>query len=289
MIFSRSLSRRPRLVNSSAPIRDSHDRKHRQTAIRKMPLLRTLIVDDEEIARKVLREEIEQLSGVVVIGEADNGQSALEAIQKDSPDLVFLDLQMPDLGGFEVIHSLNQRPDPPVVVVVTAFDQHAIQALEAGAIDYVLKPVGEHRLAQCVERARRLKLNPPEVAAQLRTLQEAVEPSTEGWSRKIVGKANNEYILLNISEVFAFKAEGEVVWIITANKKYQALHTLSALQARLQNTSFQRIHRNAIVNADHIRKMSAMSSQRWLITLGNNLEFIVSKRQAHSVRQLLSF
>jgi DNA-binding LytR/AlgR family response regulator len=254
-----------------------------------MPLLRTIIVDDEEIARRTLREELEQIAGLVVIGEADNGRSALDTIERSSPDLVFLDLQLPDLGGFEVIHSLNQHPDPPVVVIVTAFDQHAIEALEAGAIDYVLKPAGEGRLAQCVERARRLKLNPPEVAAQLRTIEEAVEPAAEGWSRKIVGKANNEYVLLNTAEVFAFKAEGEVVWIITANKKYQATHTLSALQARLQNTSFQRIHRNAIVNADHIRKMSAMSSQRWLITLGNNLEFIVSKRQAHSVRQLLSF
>jgi DNA-binding LytR/AlgR family response regulator len=276
-------------VNYSTAAHEFHDRKQDQLARSQMLLLRTIIVDDEEIARKALREELEQISGLVVIGEADNGRSALETIDRDSPDLVFLDLQLPDLGGFEVIHSLNQRPNPPVVVVVTAFDQHAIQALEAGAIDYVLKPVGESRLAQCIERARRLRLNPPEIAAQLRIMEEAVEPAAEGWSRKIIGKANDEFVLLNTAEVFAFKAEGEVVWIITATKKYQATHTLSALQARLQNTSFRRIHRNALVNTDHIRKMSAMSSQRWLITLGNNLEFIVSKRQAHSVRQLLSF
>lgn len=252
-------------------------------------LLRTIIVDDEQIARNVLREELDQIQGLVVIGEADDGRSALHIIAENSPDLVFLDLQLPDLGGFEVIHNLNQQPSPPIVVVVTAFDQHAIPALEAGAIDYVLKPVGEARLAQAVERARRLRQNPPELAAQLRKMEEVIEPMAKGWSRKIVGRTANEYVLLDASEVFAFKAEAEIVWIITATRKYMATHTLAALQERLQNTSFRRIHRNALVNTDHIRKMSSMSSQRWLITLGNNLEFIVSKRQASSVRQFLSF
>src|SRR5437588_2620340 len=254
-----------------------------------MLLLKTVIVDDEQIARNILHEELEQIPGLAVVGEADNGEVALQIIEKTSPDLVFLDLQLPDLGGFEVIHSLNQQPCPPVIVVVTAFDQYAIAALEAGAIDYVLKPVGEARLVQAVERARRLRQNPPEIAQQLRKIEEVIEPVAKGWSRKIVGKAGDEYVLLDASEVFAFKAEGEIVWIITAHRKYQATHTLAALQERLQNTSFRRIHRNALVNTDHIRKMSSMSSQRWLITLGNNLEFIVSKRQANSVRELLSF
>ena len=235
-----------------------------------MPLLRTVIVDDEQIARNVLHEELDQIPGLAVIGEADNGAIALQVIEKTSPDLVFLDLQLPDLGGFEVIHHLNQKACPPVVVVVTAFDQYAIPALEAGAIDYVLKPVGEARLAQAVERARRLRQNPPEITQQLRKIEEVIEPVAKGWSRKIVGKAGDEYVLLDAAEVFAFKAEGEIVWIITANRKYQATHTLAALQERLQNTSFRRIHRNALVNTDHIRKMSSMSSQRWLITLGNN-------------------
>ncbi len=251
-------------------------------------LLRTVIVDDEQIARKVLREELEQINGLVVVGEADNGRAALDTIARESPDLVFLDLQLPELGGFEVIHSLQQSSNPPVVVVVTAFDQYAIPALEAGAVDYVLKPVREDRLMQSVGRARQLRRNPSEVAAQLRRIEETIEPVTSGWSRKIVGRAGDEYVLLDPAEVFAFKAEGEIVWIITANRKYQATHTLSAIQSRLQNSGFQRIHRNALVNTYHIRKMSAMSSQRWLITLGNSLEFIVSKRQASAVRLLLA-
>lgn len=252
-------------------------------------MLRTIVVDDEVIARRALREELEQISDIAVVGEADNGAAALHAIEQSSPDLVFLDLQLPDVGGFELIQRLNQKPNPPGVVVVSAFDQYAIQALEAGAIDYVLKPVGEARLAHSIERVRRLRLNVPQAASQLRETDPTGESGTKGWLRKIVGKVGDEYVLLDASEVFAFKAEGEVVWILTASRKYQATHTLSSLQERLQKMSFRRVHRNALVNIDHIRKMSALSSQRWLITLRNNLEFIVSKRQANGVRQLLTF
>jgi DNA-binding LytR/AlgR family response regulator len=103
-----------------------------------------------------------------------------------------------------------------------------------------------------------------------------------------VGKIGDEYFLLSADEIYAFQAEVDIVWIITAKKKYLATQTLKILDQRLRNTSFRRIHRNALVNVDHVRKMSALSSQRWLITLSNDQEFIASKRQAGSIRQLLN-
>src|SRR6266576_3030339 len=136
--------------------------------------LKTFIVDDKQMARRVLREELEQIPGVLVTGEAENGKIALQMIERDPPDLVFLDLQMPEVGGFEVIQGLGRHSHPPVVVVVTAFDQHAIQALEAGAVDFILKPAGEARLIQSVERARRLRLNPAETVAELRKIEKVV-------------------------------------------------------------------------------------------------------------------
>src|SRR5580698_6322316 len=120
-----------------------------------MPL-KTLIVDDEPIARRVLREELELIGGVEVIGEADNGASALERIAGQRPDLVLLDLQMPAMGGLEMIRRIEHGMHLPVIVVVTAYDQYALQAFEAGAIDYLLKPVGQRRLAEAVDRARRM-------------------------------------------------------------------------------------------------------------------------------------
>jgi two-component system, LytTR family, response regulator len=250
--------------------------------------LLTLIVDDEPIARKILREELEQLNNLQIVGELDNGQSALEYLEHHPVDLVFLDLQMPGTGGFEVVRRIKLGSHIPVVVIVTAYDEYAVQAFEAGAIDYLLKPVRQDRLAQSVERARRLAHNASEAAGNLLKLQEVATPASSR-TRKIIGRAGEEYVLLNTDEVFAFQAEGDLVWIITAKKKYLATQNLRALQEKLQTSNFRRIHRNALVNIDHVRKMSALSSQRWLITLNNNLEFIVSKRQAHSVRDLLSW
>jgi DNA-binding LytR/AlgR family response regulator len=251
--------------------------------------LRTLIVDDEPVARQILREELELMTDVEIVGEAGDGASALEAIARSRPDLVLLDLQMPGMSGFDVVRSFQRGPHLPVVIVVTAFDQHAIEAFEAGAIDYLLKPVGEERLHRAIERARQIGAGARGAAEQLARLQEVAESQTGPARLRVVGRAGDEYVLLSVDEIYAFQSEGEMVWIRTAGKKYLAAHTLRALQERLRHTNFRRIHRGALVNMDHARKLSSMSSQRWLLTLSNGLEFIVSKRLAHNVRQFLNW
>jgi DNA-binding LytR/AlgR family response regulator len=249
--------------------------------------LKTLIVDDEPIARKVLREELESIRDVEVVGEADNGAAALEQIEQHRPDLVLLDLQMPLMGGLDVVRNLKRGTHIPVIVIVTAYDSYAIQAFEAGAIDYLLKPVGPERLAKAVERAKRV--TGKEAVEKLARLQEIAEPASGERVRKVVGKVGEEYFLLGTGDISAFQADGDIVWIIAQKRKYMATQTLKVLEERLKNTTFHRIHRNALVNVDHIQKMSAITSQRWLITLTNNQEFIASKRQARSVRELLKW
>jgi len=249
--------------------------------------LKTLIVDDEPIARRVLREELESIAGVEIIGEADNGAVALDKIAEHRPDLVLLDLQMPAMGGLEVVRNIRSGTHMPVIVIVTAYDKYALQAFEAGAIDYLLKPVGQERLAKAIERAKRITGR--EAVEKLAHLQEIGDPGGAPLSRKTVGKVGEEYFLLSADEIFAFQADGDIVWIVTAKKKYMATQTLKVLEQRLRNTSFRRIHRNSLVNVDHVRKMSALSSQRWLITMSNDQEFVASKRQARSVRQLLNW
>lgn len=251
-----------------------------------MPL-RTLIVDDEPVARQVLREELEQFDDVEIVGEASSGVEALTQIRATSPDLVFLDLQMPEMGGFEVVRNLKTTSQSPAIVIVTAWDQYAIQAFDAGAIDYLLKPIAQERLAEAVARVSRLR--PREAARQREALRATAETRHPGVTRKIVARSGDEYLLLDANEVLAFRAEGETVWIITEKKRYLATLPLRAIQEKLRQSGFRRIHRNALVNVNHVRKMSSMSSQRWLLTLTNNLEFIVSKRQAGSVRELLTW
>ena len=255
-----------------------------------LPRMRALIVDDEPVARKVLREELEFVDSIDVIGEADNGETALLKISSLKPDVVFLDIQMPVMGGFELLDRLN-RGHMPVVIMVTAYDQHAIRAFEAGAVDYLLKPINRQRLAQAIERAQRIFRNPVQVAENIAQLQELAPPATAVLPRlrKIVGKVGEEYFLLSLHEVLAFQAEGDVTWIVTSKQRYAATQNLRTMEKRLQNSSFRRIHRNALVNVEQIRKMSMITSQRWLITLNNGQEFIVSKRQAKNVRDVLNW
>jgi two-component system LytT family response regulator len=248
--------------------------------------LKTLIVDDEPLARKVLREELESITDVEIVGEADDGLTALAKIAADEPDLVLLDLQMPGMGGLDVIRSLKGGARVPVIIVTTAYDKFALQAFEAGAIDYLLKPIGQERLAEALERAKRL--GGKGAIDRLARLQDMADPGGPR-NKRIVGRDGPEYFLLSADEVYGFQADRDLVRIITAKRNYLATQTLKVLQQRLKDSGFRRIHRNAVVNIDHVRKMSAISSQRWLITLTNGQEFIVSKRQARSIRQLLQW
>jgi two-component system, LytTR family, response regulator len=222
-----------------------------------------------------------------VIGEAADGAAALDKIRREHPDLVLLDLQMPAMGGLEVVRQLKHGKHLPAIVVVTAHDEHALQALDAGAIDYLLKPVRQERLSEAVDRAKRLTGR--QATERIAQLQEIADPAAVLRARRIVGKIGEEYFLLGTDEIYAFQAEGDLVWIVGAKRKYLATQALKVLEERLKNTSFRRIHRNALVNVNHVRKMSALSSQRWLITLANDQEFIASRRQASGVRELLSW
>ncbi|HEY7302466.1 MAG TPA: response regulator [Bryobacteraceae bacterium] len=253
-----------------------------------LPSMRALIVDDEPVARRVLREELELLGSVAVVGEAENGEDALLKISSAKPDIVFLDIQMPVMNGFELLGHLPAG-HLPAIVMVTAYDQHAIRAFEVGAVDYLLKPIGQQRLRQAVERATKVARNPVQAAENLAHLQEiapagiAVGPKT----RKIVGKLGDNFFLLSPDEVFAFQAEGDTTWIVTSKNRYLATQNLKSIEERMRNSLFRRIHRNALVNVEQIRKMSMITSQRWLVTLSNGQEFVVSKRQAKNVRDIL--
>jgi two-component system, LytTR family, response regulator len=247
--------------------------------------IKTLIVDDEPVARQILHEELALLSTIDLIGEAQDGPEALRMIIDLQPDLVFLDLQMPQFDGFEVVRRLSGTR-LPVIVIVTAYHQHAIEAFEAGAIDYLLKPVSGERLRKAVERAKDLFGKPREIARTVAKIASANGAASPG-SRKMVGRIGRDYFLLDFDEVLAIQAEGELVRIITAKRRFLASQTLRSFESSLPVSTFQRVHRNAIVNTNHVRQMTAITSHRWMLTLSNQQEFLVSKRLAHNIRRLL--
>jgi DNA-binding LytR/AlgR family response regulator len=232
--------------------------------------LRVLIADDEPIARQILREHVEGIPDLELVGEASTGAQALARILELKPDLALLDLEMPELDGIGVVRSLLAE-HPPLVIFVTAYEQHALDAFEVGAIDYLLKPVRRERLEQAIHKARRqVKREPAHGANAL---------------RKIVGRKGSDLYLLDPSEIVAFQAEGELVHIIAATQRYLSDHSLKTLEDKLERPRFRRIHRSTIINTDQIRKISPLSSKRWLLKMSNGFEAVVSKRLAGSIRE----
>jgi two-component system LytT family response regulator len=231
--------------------------------------MRVLIADDEPIARQILREHIESLPSVEIAGEATTGSEALARIFDTQPDVVLLDLQMPELDGLAVVRSLR-GDKKPVIIFVTAFERYALDAFDVGAVDYLLKPVRRERLEKAILKAER----------QLKGL-----PGSAAAPRKIVGRRGTDMYLLDPAEIVAFQAEGELVHIIAGDQRYLADHSLKVLESKLEQPRFRRIHRRTIINTDHIRKISPLSSKRWLLKMSNGFEAVVSKRLASAIRE----
>jgi DNA-binding LytR/AlgR family response regulator len=236
--------------------------------------MKVLIVDDEPIARQVLRELLEEFPFVEIAGEAATGEEALEQTASLRPDLLLLDMEMPGLDGLAVARALAGRRAPSVVFV-TAYEQHAVGAFEVGALDYLLKPVRRERLETALQKA----------LARIAERQPA-EPAPP--PRKIVGRVGTDLYMLDPADVVAFQAEGELVHILTASRRYLSEHSLKILETRA-GPQFRRVHRGTIVNTDHIRRISPLSSKRWLLKMSNGLEAVVSKRLAGAIREQMKW
>lgn len=245
--------------------------------------MRILIADDEPVARQVLRELLDGEPGIAIVGEAADGAEALRRIEELRPDAVLLDLHMPGLDGLQVTRSLD-APQAPAVIFVTAHPRHALEAFDAGAVDYLMKPVRKERLDAALAKAQnllagRVRSAPPPADAPA---GRAAAPPSE--LRRIAGRLGADIHLIDLSEVIAFQAEGDVVYILATSGRYYAGHTLKALEERLPATRFRRVHRATIINTDQIRRISPLSSKRWLLKMSNGLEVVVSKRLAGSIR-----
>jgi len=234
--------------------------------------LRVLIADDEPIAREILRDHVDAIAGLELAGEASTGTEAITRIFDLRPDIVLLDLEMPELDGLSVVRSLSGERSP-LIIFVTAYENHALAAFEVGAVDYLLKPVRRERLERAIEKARRqMKPDAPPV------------PAISDAPRKIVGRRGPDLYLLDPAEIIAFQADGELVHIVTTAQRYLSDHSLKALEEKLDRKRFRRVHRGTIINTDHIRKISPLSSKRWLLRMSNSFEAVVSKRLASAIR-----
>jgi two-component system response regulator LytT len=256
--------------------------------------LRTIVVDDEQLARDELCFLLGQLDDIDVVGQAGNGIEALRVVDEQSPDLVMLDVQMPGLTGFEVARRLLRAGIDAHFVFVTAYDQHAIEAFEVNAIDYLLKPVEAGRLATAVDRARRriqsdrAATKPPSADEMERLLQLLSEK--EGRREQLALKVADRFLLVHSDEVIHASVQDDVITVVTNSLSGTSNYrTLDELQARLDPAVFWRVHRSHLVNINKIKEIVPWFSRNYILKMrdGKGTEIPVSRSQTKRLREYL--
>jgi two-component system, LytTR family, response regulator len=262
--------------------------------------LRTVLVDDEQPARDELRYLLGQIGGVEVMGEAGNGIEALDTIDRLKPELVFLDVQMPGLTGFQVARRMVDHALSAHVIFVTAFDQHAIEAFEVNAIDYLLKPVDPSRLEVALQRARRritaeragdagAAPGSPIGAEQLERLVQLVA-DRQGRRDQVALKVGERFILVRADDiVFASLADDSITVVAGQYSGTSNYRTLDELQARLDPDVFWRVHRSHLVNINKIKEIVPWFSRNFILRMKDEkaTEIPVSRTQTRRLRDYL--
>jgi two-component system LytT family response regulator len=254
-----------------------------------MAPLRVLIADDERPARRFLANLLADCAEVDVVGEASNGQEAVDLIERLKPDLALLDLQMPELGGLDAARMVAAGA-LPAIVFVTAFDQYAVEAFELNAVDYLLKPVERDRLQAAVDRAReRLRAAAPERARTLSAAATAFDVATRrAFLDRIPVRKRDEVLLLPVRQIASIVAEGELLHLTTiGNERYTIAYRLHALEARLDPRRFVRLGRGTLAAVDLIQRFSPMPGGTYQVTLSNGQQLPVSRIQSKVLRESL--
>jgi two-component system response regulator LytT len=254
--------------------------------------LRTVVVDDEQLARDELCFLLDQLPGVEVVAQASDGPEALHVISEHAPDLVMLDVQMPGLTGFEVARRLLQSQVDSHLVFVTAYDRHAIEAFEVNAVDYLLKPVEAARLATAVDRVRKRIQSDRSARPGSNELDRVLQLLGERQNRRdqLALKVGDRFLLIQADEVVHASVDDDVITVVTNTLSGTSNYrTLDELQARLDPGVFWRVHRSHLVNINKIREIVPWFSRNFVLKMkdAKGSEIPVSRSQTRRLREYL--
>jgi two-component system, LytTR family, response regulator len=253
-----------------------------------MSKIRTVIVDDEPLAREGVRMLLEEDSEISVVAECTNGSEALAAISEKEPDLIFLDVQMPEMGGFEVLAAVGAEQTPQVIFV-TAYDKYALQAFEAHALDYLLKPFTVKRFHEALKRAKTQIQNERngELNRKLATLLEDFKPQTE-YLERVVVKSSGRISFVNVEEIIWIEAaESYVRFHAAGGKSYLIRGAIGRLEAQLDPARFLRIHRSIIVSVKQIKEMQPLFHGDYEIVLKDGTKLTSSRSCRDKLQRLL--
>jgi two-component system LytT family response regulator len=240
--------------------------------------MRVLIVDDEPAARRKLARFLEEHDDVELTGECARGLEAVDRIREERPDVVFLDIQMPDIDGFEVVEALAATEFVPAIVFATAHDEFAVRAFEVSAVDYLLKPFDRERFDRALDRARK-SVGAPHAAgqAQLLTLLDAMRPPGR-YLRRILVPAESRSIFLGVSDIIRFESDRNNVAIHSRRGIFSIRTTLESLEQKLDPQQFARIHRSHLVNLDAIKEIHPWFHGDYKLALHDGTELMWSRR-----------
>ncbi len=248
--------------------------------------IKTLIVDDEPLARDRVKRFLRDEHDICIIGECGNGREAVAAIKEHKPDLVFLDIQMPEKNGFDVVKSLSDK-NMPSVIFVTAYDQYALQAFDVHALDYLLKPFNRERLHKAVSHARdqietrrmgNLDERLASLIADLRTEKKYLE--------RLVVKSVGRVFFLKVDEIDWIEAAGNYVKLHTGREAHMIRETMNGIEAKLDPEKFLRIHRSTVVHIDRIKELHPMFSGDYAVILRNGTELALSRNYRERLLEL---
>ncbi|WP_207430861.1 LytR/AlgR family response regulator transcription factor [Sabulibacter ruber] len=255
-----------------------------------MTKIRTIVVDDEPLAREGLALLLESDPEIEVVATCGHGAEALEKISLLRPDLLFLDIQMPGMTGLEVASRLSAG-QMPVIVFVTAYDQYALQAFEANAVDYLLKPFDDERFFRTLSKAKRfVQRNPSAEQLQLQLtqmLQQLAPPTPPRYLQRILVKEAQGQVVLKVSDIDWLQAEDYYVAIHLGRKKYLHREPLQQLETQLDPRQFVRIHRSTIVNIDRIQSLQTYFNQEAVAVLQDGTQLKVSRSRREPLQQQL--
>lgn len=248
--------------------------------------LRVLVVDDEPLARERIRELLRACDGIEVVGECADGESAVAAIEAHSPDLVFLDIQMPALNGFDVLEALGAGRLPGIIFI-TAFDEYAVRAFETGALDYLLKPVTAERFQAALERASaRLVRRGADDDATLRALLDRLR-ADRGHATRFVARDGARITFVNVADVDWIDASGNYARLHAGSRTHLLRETLKSLESRLDPAEFVRVHRSAIVRLERIVSLEPYFHGEYIVTLQDGTKLTASRSYSARLRALL--
>jgi two-component system, LytTR family, response regulator len=249
--------------------------------------IRVLIVDDEPLARRRIKSLLAHDSNVDVIGECSDGYKAVSSIGELSPDLVFLDIQMPAMDGFDVIRTIGPER-MPTVIFVTAYDQYALKAFEVNALDYLLKPFDRRRFQKTLERAKAMiKGVPGNVNTQLLSLLKDLRREQEAPDRFII-RSGGRVVFLKVEEIDWMRTVGNYVRLQVGRDSHLMRETMTGMEAKLDPDRFMRIHRSTIVNLDRVKEVQPWVKGEYVVIMRDGTRLMMSRRYRERLNERLN-